>query len=128
MAARQEALWDEDPPYQQRGAVRRALDRSIKEAKAAGAEFLEVEIAALRRQANDLDRLERLVAAKGAKTWDYTPKTQAHAAFSEAVARVFGRNVSDDDDEFARALADFEAAEAAARAEAGDAAGPEPPD
>lgn len=105
MKPTQEGLWD-DAPYQQRGQVRRALDRSIKAAQSAGQEFLDVELAALRRQANDLDRLERLVSTHGAKTWDYTPKTQAHAAFSEAVARVFGSD-HDDDDEFARALEDF---------------------
>lgn len=124
----QEALWDDEPAYVRRGQVRRALDRDLATAESAGTVFLESEKAALRRQANDLDRLERLVAAKAAKTWDYTPKTQAHAAFSEAVARVFGRDTTDDDG-FDEALEQFTRAEAErAQAQAGDTAGPDSAD
>jgi hypothetical protein len=84
--------------------------------------FLETEVAAVRRQANDLDRLERMLAGDGkAKTWDYNPKTTAHQAYLDAVRRLFGAD-DDDDDPFVRAVADLDArhAEEAARARAAE--------
>lgn len=108
---RQEHLW-EDPPDVPRafvpGEVRRALDRDIREARAAGRTFLETELAAVRRQANDLDRLERILQLGGeVKTWDYNPKTTAHQAYSEAIRRLFGEH-HDDDDPFVQAVRELD--------------------
>jgi hypothetical protein len=116
-------LWDEEPRRFVAGEVRRSLDRDLRAAQDRGREFLATEIAAVRRQANDLDRLERMLAVDGkAKTWDYNPKTMAAQAYLEAVRRLF-REDDDDDDEFLRAVRDLDAArdEEAARARATEA-------
>ena len=126
-------LWEDAPHRYVPGEVRRALDRDLKLARDRGRVFLESEVAAVRRQANDLDRLERMLAGDGkAKTWDYNPKTTAHQAFMEAVRRLFGAD-DDDDDPFIRAVHELDArhAEDAARARAAeelDPARPDPPD
>ena len=113
-----------------KGEVRRALDRDIVEARAAGRTFLATELAAIRRQANDLDRLERILStADEPKTWDYNPKTTAHQAYGDAVRRLFGEH-HDDDDPFVQAVRELDA-HAAAQAGATpalDAARPQPAD
>ena len=127
------ALWEDEPHRYVPGEVRRSLDRDLKAAQDRGREFLGTEIAAVRRQANDLDRLERMLAGDGkAKTWDYNPKTMAAQAYLEAVRRLFHED-DDDDDEFVAAVRELDerhAAEAArARAaEALDTEGSESPD
>jgi hypothetical protein len=123
-----QALWDDAPQRYVPGEVRRALDRDLKTARDRGRDFLETEVAAVRRQANDLDRLERMLASDGkAKTWDYNPKTTAHQAYLDAVRRLFGAG-DDDDDPFVRAVHELdEAARARAAAEL-DAEGSEPAD
>ena len=123
----QEQLWSDQTPHPSLGEVRRALDRDLKAAREAGQAFLETEVAAVRRQANDLDRLERLLAHGEAKTWDYNPKTTAHQAYMESVRRLFGER-DDDDDPFARAVAEIEAAAHARAAEVLDSPRSEPPD
>jgi hypothetical protein len=122
----QSPLWAEPTPRVHLGEVRRALDRDIRAAEDGGREFLGSDKAALRRQANDLDRLERMLAtADEVRTWDYQPKTAAHQAFAEAVRRFFGKD-DGDDDPFVRAVAELE--DRARAAEALDAEGPPPPD
>ena len=116
-------LWDEPHQRYVPGEVRRSLDRDLKDAQGRGREFLATEIAAVRRQANDLDRLERMLASDGkAKTWDYNPKTMAAQAYLEAVRRLFHED-DDDDDEFLRAVRELDASrdEDAARARAAEA-------
>ena len=109
----QARLWGDEPVKYVTGEVRRALDRDIKAAQEQGKTFLATEIAAVRRQANDLDRLERMLSSDGkAKTWDYNPKTMATQAYLEAVRRLFGER-DDDDDPFTRAVRQLEADEAA---------------
>ena len=123
-------LWEDEPRRYVAGEVRRSLDRDLKEAQEQGREFLATEIAAVRRQANDLDRLERMLAVDGkAKTWDYNPKTMATQAYLEAVRRLFHAD-DDDDDEFVRAVRELDAArgEDAARARAAEALDPTRPD
>jgi hypothetical protein len=128
---RQDALWSEEPNAPRAfvpGEVRRALDRDIKAARAAGRTFLETELAAVRRQANDLDRLERILQLGGeTKTWDYNPKTTAHQAYMDSVRRVFGDH-DDDDDPFLRVVREIEEAARARAAEELDATRPDPPD
>jgi hypothetical protein len=123
-------LWEDVPRRQPFGEVRRALDRDLRAAGERGRTFLETEVAAVRRQANDLDRLERLVAGEGgAKTWDYNPKTTAAQAYLDAVRRLFGAD-DDDDDPFLAAVRELDA-QAAARpgtAAALDPARSDPPD
>lgn len=130
----EQALWDEAPSHHRfvPGPVRRALDRDLVAARDRGRTFLETEVAAVRRQANDMDRLERLMTGDGkVKTWDYNPKTTASQAYLEAVRRLFGGG-DDDDDPFVRAVRELDerhAADATARAgtpAALDAPGPEP--
>lgn len=120
----QEKLWDDGPAKRpSTGEVRRALDRDLKAAEAAGTTFLATEVAALRRQANDLDRLERMMAtSEDAKTWDYQPKTAAHVAYAAAVRLLFGKDGDDDDDPFTRAVEGLRAAQVR------DAQEPEPAD
>jgi len=115
----EERLWQDPAPRYVAGEVRRALDRDLADAREAGRTFLATEVAAVRRQANDLDRLERMMNAdvKG-KPWDYTPKTQAAQAYLEAVRRLF-RVGDGDDDPFAAAVRELEAEHAAAAARAG---------
>lgn len=123
----QERLWSDEPSHPSVGEVRRSLDRDLKAARQAGQAFLETEVAAVRRQANDLDRLERLLAHGEAKTWDYNPKTTAHQAYMDSVRRLFGER-DDDDDPFARAVAEIEAAARSRAAEVLDSSRSEPPD
>lgn len=125
----QARLWGDEPVKYVTGEVRRALDRDIKAAQDKGQEFRETEIAAVRRMANDLDRLERMLQSGEAKTWDYTPKTAAHQAYLAAVGRLFGER-DDDDDPFTRAVRQLEADEAAraSAAETLDAPQPRPED
>jgi hypothetical protein len=123
-------LWEDEPTHASKGEVRRSLDRDLKDAQEQGREFLATEIAAVRRQANDLDRLERMLAVDGkAKTWDYNPKTMATQAYLEAVRRLFHTD-DDDDDEFLRAVRELDVArdEDAARARAAEALDPARPD
>lgn len=126
-------LWEDPPGRYVAGEVRRALDRDLRRARDAGRDLLETEVAAVRRQANDLDRLERMMSGDGkVKTWDYTPKTQAHQAYLEAVRRLL-RVDDDDDDPFTRAVRELEDHHAAEAARAGtpealDAPRPDPPD
>jgi hypothetical protein len=92
--------------------------------------FLETELAAVRRQANDLDRLERILAgAAEVKTWDYNPKTTAHQAYMDAVRHLFGEH-HDDDDPFVQAVRELDAHAAAhpVPAPSLDPTGPHPPD
>lgn len=107
MKQRDAPLWTDPPKRPTAGEVRRALDREIKRAEAEGTVFLEPEKAALRRQANDLDRLEAAAAERAAagevKPWDYTPKTQAAQAFHDACRRFFG-TTDDEVDPFVAAL------------------------
>jgi hypothetical protein len=113
----QDQLWDEAPRRYVAGEVRRALDRDVAAARDRGRVFLETEVAAVRRQANDVDRLERLLAgATEGKPWDYNPKTTAAQAYLEAVRRLFGAD-DDDDDPFLVAVRELDDA-AAARASA----------
>ena len=121
----QARLWGDEPVKYVTGEVRRALDRDIKAAQEQGRTFLETEIAAVRRQANDLDRLERIIAAADAKTWDYNPKTTAHQAYLDAVRRLFGER-DDDDDPFTRAVRQLEADEAARASAAEELDAPQP--
>jgi hypothetical protein len=127
------ALWEDPPPRYVPGEVRRALDRDLRAARDAGRQLLETEVAAVRRQANDLDRLERMMSGDGkVKTWDYTPKTQAAQAYLEAVRRLL-RVDDDDDDPFTLAVRELEHqhAEQAARtgtAETLDTPGPDETD
>lgn len=129
---RQDPLWPDPVPVFVAGEVRRALDRDIRTARASGRTFLETELAAVRRQANDLDRLERILSAGGeVKTWDYNPKTTAHQAYADAIRRLFGER-HDDDDPFVQAVRELDE-RAAAAASAGtttalDAPGPVAPD
>lgn len=110
------------------GPVRQALDRDIAAAAAAGVALRESHVAAVRRQANDLDRLEALLAATPRpKTWDYNPKTTAHLAFLDAVARLFGGQ-TDADDPFVAAVRELESRAAARDAAALDTARSQPPD
>jgi hypothetical protein len=122
-------LWEDAPHRYVPGEVRRALDRDLRAARDRGREFLESEVAAVRRQANDLDRLERMLSTEGsAKPWDYNPKTTAHQAFMDAVRRLF--RADDDDDPFTAAVRELDArhAEDAARAGAAAALDPTRPD
>lgn len=116
MVSVQGPLWDDTPPPRRtvaNGEVRRALDRDIRTAQVAGRVFLETELAAARRQANDLDRLERILAgADEPKTWDYNPKTTAHQAYADTIRRLFGEH-HDDDDPFIQAVHDLDARAAA---------------
>lgn len=106
----QQPLWEPSKRRPSPGEVRRGLDRDIKAAEEAGSEFRETDKAALRRQANDLDRLERMMStATDAKTWDYQPKTAAHQAYEAAVRRFFGEDGADDDP-FTRAVEELRAA------------------
>ena len=117
-----DTLWEDEPHRYVTGPVRRSLDRDLKAAQDRGREFLGTEIAAVRRQANDLDRLERMLAGDGkAKTWDYNPKTMAAQAYLEAVRRLF-REDDDDDDEFLRAVKELDEQHAAEAARARAAA------
>jgi len=122
----QAGLWeDPDPPA---GPIRRALDEDIAAALAAGTVLRQAHIAAVRRQANDLDRLEALLAATPRpKTWDYNPKTTAHLAFLDAVGRLFG-GADDADDPFVAAVRELDRAATARHAEALDAEKPGPAD
>jgi hypothetical protein len=116
-------LWEDEPRRFVTGEVRRSLDRDLKAAQDGGRDFLATEVAAVRRQANDLDRLERMLSSDGkAKTWDYNPKTMATQAYLEAVRRLFHAD-DDDDDEFLRAVRELDASrdEDAARARATEA-------
>jgi hypothetical protein len=123
---KEQQLWDDPPTHPTTGEVRRALDRDLKAARDRGRVFLETEIAAVRRQANDLDRLERMLAGNGeAKTWDYNPKTTAAQAYLDAVRRLFGAD-DDDDDPFLAAVRELDDAAAARAAAERDTAGPDP--
>jgi hypothetical protein len=104
--------------------VRRALDKDLRRARADGRTFLDTDVAALRRQANDLDRLEALVARPDAKPWDYTPKTQAHQQYREAVRALFGTG-ADELDPFTAAIEQLNASAAAAEAGGGPMGHPE---
>lgn len=115
-------LWEDEPHRYVPGEVRRALDRDLRTARDRGRVFLETEVAAVRRQANDLDRLERLLTGEGTvKTWDYNPKTTAAQAYLEAVRHLFGAG-DDDADPFARAVAELDAIAAGDAARARTAA------
>lgn len=107
MSGRDQPLWADPPRRISHGEVRRALDREIRRSEAEGTVFLEPEKAALRRQANDLDRLESMFADGDVKPWDYNPKTQATQAFHDACRRFFG-TTDDEIDPFVAALRSFE--------------------
>lgn len=97
-----EPLWRDPAPA--KGETRRALDRDIKRAESEGRIFLETDKASLRRQANDIDRLERMFTAGEVKPWDYNPKTQAHQAYRAAVQAMFGEGDDSADDPFVEAV------------------------
>ena len=99
-----EPLWLDPPRRPQRGETRRALDRDIKRAEHDGRAFLETEKAALRRQANDIDRLETMFTTQEVKPWDFNPKTQAHQAYRDALRGFFGADGDDTDDPFIAAV------------------------
>ena len=116
-----QTLWEDPGPRYVPGEVRRALDRDLRAARERGRTFLETEVAAVRRQANDLDRLERLLAGDGkARSWDYNPKTTAAQAYLAAVRQLFGAD-DDDDDPFVRAVRELDDQHAADAARAGTA-------
>lgn len=94
---RDDPLWTDPPRKHPHGETRRALDRDIKRAETDGAVFLETEKAALRRQANDIDRLEAMFTAGEMKPWDFNPKTQAHQSYRDALRAFFGAGTADDD-------------------------------
>jgi hypothetical protein len=121
----QAPLWQDEPKRRRsNGETRRALDRDLKAAEEEGQRFLATDKAALRRQANDIDRLEHMFEQGEAKPWDYSPKTQAHIAYREAVHRLFGSR-DDDHDPFVEAVRQLERDEAAARARAAETLDPE---
>lgn len=97
MTRADEPLWPDPPKRHHQGETRRALDRDIKRAEADGAVFLETEKAALRRQANDIDRLEAMFTTGEVKPWDFNPKTQAHQAYRDALRAFFGIDTTVDD-------------------------------
>ena len=92
-----EPLWSDPARAPYRGETRRALDRDIRRAEAEGRTFLETEKAALRRQANDIDRLETMFTTQEVKPWDFNPKTQAHQAYRDALRGFFGDGAETDD-------------------------------
>jgi hypothetical protein len=120
-------LWEPPKKRPPVGETRRALDRDLAKAEAAGKAFLETAKAAIRRQANDIDRLELMFTQGEVKPWDYNPKTQAHQAYREALKALFGAEDDDADDPFIAAVNALNDA-AAARARAAAALDPEGPE
>jgi hypothetical protein len=101
------------------------LDRDIRRAQTDGRTFLETEVAAIRRQANDIDRLEAMFSQGDTKPWDYNPKTQAHQAYRDALRAMFGTDHDSNDDPFITAVQALNDAARARAAAALDTEGPE---
>jgi hypothetical protein len=121
-----EALFAPDGVRHSHGRVRKGLDADVRKALELEAHLPGAGIAALRSLADQIDQLERQLRSPYAKPYDRVPLASLVREFRETYEQTFAA-MERAEDPLTRALADFLTTDPDGIAQAGDTAGPGPP-